>query len=278
MSETNTREKTEEYNEPETETSPETCTDKETCGAETFSANAHSQPQSQHVFWGENPNVLLNLQHITEIFPTEDMTFSRKLNAITRAVLFVALFVFLYTRSVQSIFITGFTLFSIYLVFQYDEKEKQKTQVRKQHQRENFSDLVRDTLKDDPDIKIPSTVFQSPQPENPFSNVMLTDYDYNVNKKPAPPTFNKNVGLDVLAQAKQLVRNANPDQPEIADKLFTDLGEQFNFEQSMRPFYSTPSTTIPNDQQAFADFCYGSMVSCKEGNKFACARNLARYV
>ena len=60
-------------------------------------------------------------------------------------------------------------------------------------------------------------------------------------------------------------------------KLFKDLGDQYIFEQSLRPFNSTSSTTIPNDQGAFADFCYGSMVSCKEGNMFACARNLARH-
>jgi positive regulator of sigma E activity len=257
------------------ETLAEQCTDTETCGTKPYSKDTPSS--ENQTFWGENPNVLLNLQHITEIFPTEDMSFARKLNAITRLVLFVALFVFIYTRSIQSIFITVFTLFSIYLVFQYDQKEKQKTQVKKQFQQENFSSLVDDTLKEDPDIKIPSTIFQSPEPENPFSNVLLTDYDYNVNKKPAPPIFNERVNTDILAQAKQFVRNANPDQPEIADKLFMDLGEQFNFEQSMRPFYSTPNTTIPNDQQAFADFCYGSMISCKEGNKFACARNLARY-
>jgi hypothetical protein len=64
---------------------------------------------------------------------------------------------------------------------------------------------------------------------------------------------------------------------DIADKIFHDLGEQLVFEQSMRPFYSNPGTTIPNDQTSFAEFCYGSMVSCKEGNKFACARNLGRY-
>ena len=43
----------------------------------------------------------------------------------------------------------------------------------------------------------------------------------------------------------------------------------------MRPFYSTANTTIPNDQGAFADFCYGSMVSCKEGNPFACTKQMA---
>jgi hypothetical protein len=105
----------------------------------------------------------------------------------------------------------------------------------------------------------------------------MSDYDYNVNKKPAPPMYNQNVSGDVLSQAMQLVRESNPDQPDIADKLFKDLGEQYVFEQSLRPFYSNPSTTIPNDQEAFADFCYGSMGSCKDGNQFACARNLARH-
>jgi hypothetical protein len=105
----------------------------------------------------------------------------------------------------------------------------------------------------------------------------MTDYEYNPNKKPAPPAFNKNVNDTILKQAKQLVSEANPDQPDIADKLFKDLGEQLVFEQSLRPFNSNPSTTIPNDQAAFADFCYGSMISCKEGNKFACARNLSRH-
>jgi hypothetical protein len=123
----------------------------------------------------------------------------------------------------------------------------------------------------------PEKVFDKPNAGNPLSNVLMPDYDYNVNKKPAPPAYTENGSAEILAKAKQMVVNANPDQPNIANKLFTDLGDQIDFEQSMRPFHSTASTTIPNDQGAFADFCYGSMVSCKEGNMFACARNLPRY-
>ena len=51
--------------------------------------------------------------------------------------------------------------------------------------------------------------------------------------------------------------------------------DQYVFEQSLRPFHSTASTTIPNDQQSFSEFCYGGMVSCKEGNAFACAKTNA---
>jgi hypothetical protein len=123
----------------------------------------------------------------------------------------------------------------------------------------------------------PSLVFEPPSAQNPFSNVLMSDYDYNPNRKPAAPSFNENINHDILGQAKQLVKNANPDQPDIADKLFKDLGDQLYFEQSLRPFNSNPSTTIPNDQGAFADFCFGGFISAKEGNSFALARNLARH-
>jgi len=68
-----------------------------------------------------------------------------------------------------------------------------------------------------------------------------------------------------------------PTTPGNTEKLFRDVNDQLTFEQSMRPFMSNPATTIPNDQGAFAQFCYGSMVSCKEGNLFACARNTSHY-
>ena len=134
-----------------------------------------------------------------------------------------------------------------------------------------------DYLKEN-NMPIPDDVFGEPDSSNPFNNVMVTDYDYNPQKKPAPPAFNKVVEEDILKQAKQLVSDANPDHPDIANKLFSDMGSNFEFEQSLRPFHSTPSTTIPNDQGAFAEFCYGSMISCKEGNEFACARNHARHI
>ena len=56
-------------------------------------------------------------------------------------------------------------------------------------------------------------------------------------------------------------------------KLFNDLGDKFQFEQSMRQFYSTANTRVPNNQKDFAQFCYGNMASCKEGDEFMCEKN-----
>jgi len=45
---------------------------------------------------------------------------------------------------------------------------------------------------------------------------------------------------------------------KLRKKLFADLGDKYEFDDSMRSFYTNPNTTIPNYQKGFAEFCYGS--------------------
>ena len=217
-------------------------------------------------FWSTNPNVLLNKDYITEFFPVEDMTFTQKLNAITRVIILMTLITFAYTRNSQILIVGAISMFFIYMLHQY------KTNV-KVTEGFDMSGPAGDL------VKIQSNgvqnIFQKPSPSNPLGNVLVTDYIYNPNRKPAPPAYNESVAADIIVQAKEMVKNANPSNADLADKLFKDLGDQYMFEQSLQPFYSTASTTIPNDQESFSEFCYGSMISCKEGNAFACAKNNA---
>ena len=223
-------------------------------------------------FWSENPNILLDSRYVAEFFPMEGMTHNQKLNAISRVVIILTITIFLYDRNKMVLLIGLLTLGSIYLLYYYRKQEQNKKITEKHEGFENPALAVLSNYSIDK-----ANTFDAPSDTNPFSNVLLPDYDYNPDKKPAPPAFNDSVNQTILQQAQQLVMDQNPGQPDIAKKLFTDLGEQFIFEQSLQPFYSNPATTIPNDQAGFADFCYGSMVSCKEGNLFACARNLDRY-
>jgi hypothetical protein len=192
------------------------------------------------------------------------MTYEQKLNAVSRTVIILTLVSFAYSRKIQLLGICALSLFLIFLMF-YFHKQNSDKQVRFEDDKEGFGA--------GPDPKF----FDIPSSVNPLSNVLLPDYEYNPVKKPAPPSFTKPAGETILQNAKKMVQEANPDQPNISEKLFASLGEELKFEQSMRPFYSTASTTIPNDQGAFADFCYGSMVSCKEGNMFACVKDNGRY-
>jgi hypothetical protein len=220
-------------------------------------------------FWSDNPNIILNTSYLFEFFPTDSMSYSQKLNAISRLVIVLAIIGFILTRSFRVLIISAITLFSLHLIYGHHIKSDNS-----EKDLEGFSlnnpalDMLNDMNK-----PTSSEVFDTPTPENPFSNVLMNDYDYNPNKKPAPPIAKPEVTDNIFTDAKTMVQKMNPGQPNIADKLFRDLGEQFVFEQSLRPFYSTASTTIPNDQAGFADFCYGSMISCKEGNLFACAKN-----
>jgi Family of unknown function (DUF5762) len=229
-------------------------------------------------FWAENPNILMKPEYLMEFFPSGDMSYNQKLNAISRTVIMVTLLLFAVNPTPMTLIYGIVTFVAIYLVYYYHRNEKRKSDKQRL---ENMSVMMEGDSDSNPAIaalgkSIPlEGVFDDPTSQNPFSNVLVTDYLENPNKKPAPPAFNQNVNGAILTQAKHLVQEANPDQPDIADKLFKDLGEQLFFEQSLRPFYSNSATTIPNDQQAFSDFCYGSMVSCKEGNQFACAKSIS---
>ena len=229
-------------------------------------------------FWGEDPNVLFMPKYLTEFFPTENMTYEQKLNSVTRTVILLSIISVIVYGSIRHFIIGVITVGSIYILQYYHQKEKNKMDSKKvvNNIKESFGNPTIDLLTQD-GKEISNDLFVEPEPSNPFGNVMMSDYDYNPHKKPAPPAFNQNVNNKILDNAKKCVSQANPDQPDIADKLFKDLGDQYVFEQSLRPFYSNPSTTIPNDHEAFSEFCYGSMISCKEGNNFACARNLSRY-
>jgi hypothetical protein len=226
-------------------------------------------------FWYDNPNILFDFKYISEVFPVDTMTYNQKLNAITRTVILLTIFSFIYTRRSRVVLVGVISLFAIFAMQYYHTKENKKVLEIKEKMKEGFENPALEVLKGYDTS--PITTFDGPSSTNPFSNVLLPDYDFNPQKKPAPPSFNQNVNATILEKAKQLVIDQNPGQPDIADKLFTDLGEQLLFEQSLQPFYSNSATTIPNDQAGFADFCYGSMVSCKEGNLFACARNLDRH-
>jgi len=238
-------------------------------------------------FWTDNPNILMNQDYIFEFFPTEYMTYEQKMNAITRLVIILTFIGFIYSKNQRLLVVSFITLVSIYLIYQNQKYENDKSTIKKMNIESDFenfasgpAELALQQARDQGKLpyKDMSEVFDSPAVNNPFSNVLLTDYDYNPNKKPAAPSYNASVQQDILGQAKQLVSDMHPDQPDISDKLFSGIGDKLEFEQSMRQFISNPSTTIPNDQTAFAQYCFGNAISAKEGNLFALARNLNRHV
>lgn len=218
-------------------------------------------------FWYQDPNIIFDSNFVTEFFPLDSMTFNQKLNALSRSIIFLTIIIFLFTRSFASIFASFITLLSIYVLFS--------------NQKEGFdnndeldSNPTLDYLRNN-DIDVPKDIFQNPSSKNPYCNALIAD---DVYRKPSPPIANQSVKDEILLQATQLVKEANPGQPDITDKLFKDLNDKLGFEQSLRPFHINANNSIPDDRGAFAEFCYGSMKTCKSGNLFACAKQTSSQI
>jgi len=210
-------------------------------------------------FWINKPSTLIDPKYIFDLWPQEKMSYNQKLNAISRIVILLTILGSIVFRSLR-LFFTGIITLGVIIFLHYiQEKENKK-------QKESFVSM--DFMKKN---------YVPPAPSNPLMNVQLTDYKDDPERKPAAPSFNPIVEENINQTTKNFVVSSfepqNKSEEEcIKSRLFQDLGDNFVFNQSMRNLYSTPNTTIPNDQKAFAEFCYGDMISCKEGNPIACSQ------
>jgi len=112
-----------------------------------------------------------------------------------------------------------------------------------------------------------------PSANNPLGNVLLTEIEDDPLRKSAPPSFADD---HINTQTKKMVQNLNKGINTNKD-LFGDENERFEFDKSLRQFYSTANTRILNNQNTFAQWLYGNMPSAKEGDKFALIRDNPRY-
>ena len=210
-------------------------------------------------FWINDPLILINSNQITQVWPKPDMSRNEKLNSISRMIIILTIIGSLITQSFK-LFFTGVITLAIIIVLHFVQLNSQN----QNNIKEEFTQLNK-------------TAFTMPTESNSLMNVQLTDYITNPNRLAAAPSYLKVMEEDINEKTKNFVTSQFNSETNIKDKLFSDLGDNYVFNQSMRNYYTTPNTTIPNDQNAFANYCYGDMISCKEGHPIACTRNNSRW-
>lgn len=232
------------------------------------------------IFWINEPAILFNKDYILQIWPTSKMSYEEKLNAISRLIIILTILGFILTMNKSILFIGVVTL--VALVAMYKMQKQKITKDTLNSSKEGFSGI--DVKNQEETIINPDTLksylkseFMPVNKKNPLGNVLLTEIMDNPTRKPAPPSFNTEVYEDINVTTKKMVQSLNPSIKNTNKQLYGDLGEQFEFDQSQWSFYSTPNTKIPNDQGAFADYLYGDMPSCRDGNAFACVQDNIRY-
>ena len=209
-------------------------------------------------FWIEDPNILINDM---KFWPIPTMDKQDKFNAISRFIILLTIIGFVVMPN-STILVTGGVTLSIIVLLYY----------LKQPTKEEFKTLM------SPTVHSPQETTQS-TPENPLSNVELPEIQFNPKRKEAPPAYTKEQEATINQNTKKMVMETSfPEDPDLEKKLFKDLGDEIEFDRSMHNFYTTPNTKIPNDQDKFAQFCYGDMPSCKEGNPLACEKAAFKYI
>ena len=214
-------------------------------------------------FWTNDPTVLFNKEYIFELWPTTEMCYEQKLNAITRLIILITILGYVSTMS-QRILVIGFlTLAVIFVLFKMRKQKLTSAMVQ-----EGFGDNISPSvLKQKPkSITNPVTLetvlndeFKEGNKRNPFSNVLLTQINDDPERKSAPPSFNVNVDEDITKNIKRTVQMLNPGIKNTNKQLYGDLWENFQLDQASRVFYSTANTRVANDQGAFAQFLYNDL-------------------
>ena len=219
-------------------------------------------------FWSNEPTILFNKNNITQVWIKNSMSFEEKLNAISRLVILLTILGFVVTGGLRFLvmgFVTLAVIFCIYQIRKQSETEK-----------EGFEQIkITDPITLNTFLK---NEFNKTVKTNPFGNVLLTDIGDAPQRKSAPPSFNAKVTEDINRATKQAVQSMNPGIKNTNKQLYGDLAQNFEFDESMRQFYSTPNTKVCNDQTAFAEYLYGNMTSCKEGDAFQCIQDNMRYI
>jgi hypothetical protein len=222
-------------------------------------------------FWTNEPTILLNKEYIFDLWPTSNMNYEQKLNAITRLIIIITILGYILTSSMR-ILVAGIVTIVVIFVMYKMRKQKLTSEIMKEgfKMSGNPASLDESSFDNTKIISNPETLqsalkseFKMGNKKNPFSNVLLTDIMDDPDKNAAPPSFNPQVDVDITKNIKKSVQFMNPGIKNTNKQLYGDLWENFELDQSNRAFFSTANTRVVNDQGAFSKFLYGNMPSAK---------------
>lgn len=220
-------------------------------------------------FWTNEPTILFNKEYIFDLWPSSNMNYEQKLNAITRLIILVSILGYILTMSTRIIFVGIITLVIIFALFKMKKTKLTKDKLNEAFtiQTNEVTEIPSDTTTNPVTLEsVLKSEFKEGTKRNPFSNVLLTEIMDEPNRKSAPPSFNPDVDEKITKDIKRSVQLMNPGIKNTSKQLYGDLYEEFNLDQSNRVFFSTANTRVNSDQGAFAQFLYGDMPSSKESN------------
>jgi hypothetical protein len=192
------------------------------------SSKSEYDPYQHDPSWVDDYTILISGNRLGEFFPSQDFSYAENLNAIVRFSIYCSVLLYLFGNSYIVFYIAIGAFVMTYILWTFRDIT------------EGF--LEKEKKKGDTSVEVKPTI------DNPFMNVLLTDYMDNPERKPVPIT--------------------NTIEDEINNKfyfnLYRELGDVYEKNHSERQYFTMPWTTIPNDQGDFANWLYKSDKTKKE--------------
>lgn len=208
-------------------------------------------------FWLQQPSILVARHRLSEFYPDSDLSVDEQLNAITRMIIYLGVLLFIVSGQLSSFFLVAVGMAAVVFIQEHGRSLLDRRQ-------ENFISAYRRErlLPNDYPIRVSNRgeVCQAPTRENPFMNVLLSDYAQN----PARPAACDLADPAVREQVKDIFN----------DRLYLDIDDIWEKRNSQRQFVTQPNTQIPNDRETFAKWCYDTRNhSCREN--YICKNDLS---
>jgi len=226
-------------------------------------------------FWTNDPTILFNKDYIFELWPTSSMCYEQKLNAISRLIILLTILGYILTMSKRLLAVGAFTMLVIFILYNMRKQKITKdmlenfdgqSSVQGNEVTRMFDNKPKSFVNPVTLDAVLATEFKEGTKKNPFSNVLLTQINDEPERKAAPPSFNTEVDEDITKNVKRAVQMMNPGIKNTNKQLFGDLWQQFQLDNSLKVFNSTPNTRVTNDSGAFSQYLYGFMPSSKESD------------
>ena len=203
------------------------------------------------MFWLENPSILIkNFCHFN---PLSNGTFNNNMNAYTRFIIIIIIILFIVTKEPKYIYIGIFlilVIIIIYYLFKKDNFDILPTDFPFASNVSNVSNVSNNLLEED---MLPRR---------------KSDY-YNIQENINNPL--KNIQLPELGKEPKYSKStpSSSDTSKFVNGKIFQTAEQLIFDRNTIQFNTNANTSIPNDQEKFANWLYGTENICKTGSIYA---------
>jgi hypothetical protein len=239
--------------------------------------------EEKYKFWTSDPYVLINNKKYLEFLPKLNMTRAEQLNAITRFCIYTLILALILNKNemwIQFPIIVIIGVVVLYYLFKNDklskinmsEKDIEEAEYNENNDFEPDKVIIESgyydpnnnlnigkytkatdkkkkvTFKLDDYTKYEKARCKMPTKHNPFMNSLLN----NITTDEDPPVACNSDDDNINEKITDCFN----------EKLFRDLSDTFDRENSQRQFYTVPRTN-PNDQTEFAKWAYAGNRNCK---------------